>query len=203
MINFLLDRGACAADVVLLPVDPDETPKMPETVLTLAAKWSSPEIIKRLIDCGANVHGKLTYFPWDLGFHAGEEEFPHATALFVACLFDNSKAAKILIDFRGDDVKISNMLRPRDTRGLFPIHWASQNHIVTQCQDVPESVFQERAQDTISTIGVLLEYDPTLVNIKDHDGNTPLHHAIYTLGLNEKFYMSIIKFLCNKGADAS
>ncbi|SPJ87844.1 related to ankyrin [Fusarium torulosum] len=203
MMNFLLDRGACAADVVLLSIDPHETPRMPETVLTLAAKWSSPEIIKRLIDCGANVHAKFTYFAWDLGFYAGDEDFHHATALFVACLFDNSNAVKILIDCRGDNVDISDMLRPRDTRGLFPIHWASQNHMATECRDVPESGFQERAEDTISTIGVLLEYDPTLVNIQDDNRNTPLHHAVYTLWLNEVFYTSILKFLCDKGADAS
>ncbi|KIL90164.1 hypothetical protein FAVG1_06903 [Fusarium avenaceum] len=203
MMNFLLDRGACAADVVVLPGDLQVTPEMPETVLTLAAKWSSPEMIKRLIDCGANVHAKVTYTPWDLGFYAGDEKFSHATALFVACLFDNSKAAKILIDCRGDNVEISDMLRPRDTCGLFPIHWASQNHKVTPCGDVPEPTFQERAKDTISTIGVLLEYDPALVNIQDDNGNTPLHHAVYTLGLNEIFYTSILKFLCDKGADSS
>lgn len=75
--------------------------------------------------------------------------------------------------------------------------------MVTECRDVPESGFQERAQDTISTIGVLLEYDPALVNVQDDNGNTPLHHAVYTLWLNEVFYTSILKFLCDKGADAS
>ncbi|SPJ90373.1 related to ankyrin [Fusarium torulosum] len=203
MINFLLDRGACAADVILLPVDPYETPEMPETILTLAARWSSPEIIKRLIDYGANIHAKLTYFPWDLGFYIGDEDFHHATALFITYLFDNSKAAKILIDCRGDNVDISDMLYPRDTRGLFPIYWASQNHMVTECRDVPESAFQERAQDTISTIRFLLGYNLTLVNIQDDNRNTPLYHTAYTLGLNEMFYISILKFLCDKGADAS
>jgi hypothetical protein len=199
MMNFLLDRGACASDVVLPFSDHDKTPN---TVLTLAAKWSSPEMIKRLIDCGADIHAEVTYPIWDLGFYTGED-FSHVTALFAACLFNNYKAARTLIDCRGDNVEISDMIHPRDTHGLFPIHWASQNHLVQECQDVPESVVQGWAQDTISTIGLLLEYDPTMVNIQDDDGNTPLHHATYTLGLNERFYTSILKFLCDRGADAS
>ncbi|KAM0197739.1 hypothetical protein ACHAPI_004464 [Fusarium lateritium] len=199
-MNLLLDRGASASDTVL-PMDDEEN--TPNTVLTLAAQWAGPEMIKRLIACGADIHAKVDYYSGDLGFTSGPEYISDVTALFAACLFGNFHAARTLIDSRGVDVDLTDMTRSYDTCGLLPIHWASRNNLLQEFRDVPASAFQERAQNTINTIGLLLDYDPTTINIQDNEGNTPLHHAIYTLGLNQRFHASISKFLCQRGVDAS
>ncbi|EGU73771.1 hypothetical protein FOXB_15717 [Fusarium oxysporum f. sp. conglutinans Fo5176] len=201
VIKLLLERGARASDVVLLVGDDvDQTPNI---VLTLAAQWASPEIIKTLIDCGANVHAKVTFDAFKVAFYTEPEYISGVTALFTACLCGNFQAAKTLVDCRGADVNLADMIRSPDSRGLLPIHWASRNDQVQECRDIPTSVFEERAQNTISTIELLLEYDPTTINIQDNEGNTPLHHATQTLNLNKVFYTDICRFLCDKGADAS
>ncbi|ENH73468.1 hypothetical protein FOC1_g10008959 [Fusarium oxysporum f. sp. cubense race 1] len=201
VIKLLLERGARASDV-LLPVD-DDVDQTPNTVLTLAAQWASPEIIKTLIDCGANVHAKVTFDAFKVAFYTEPQYISGVTALFTACLCGNFQAAKTLVDCRGADVNLADMIRSPDGRGLLPIHWASRNDQVQECRDIPTSVFEERAQNTISTIKLLLEYDPTTINIQDNEGNTPLHHATQTLNLNKVFYTDICRFLCDKGADAS
>ncbi|RGP69234.1 hypothetical protein FLONG3_7870 [Fusarium longipes] len=199
MMNLLLDRGACASDAVLPFRGCDETRN---TVLTLASKWSSYEMIKRLIDCGADIHAKVTYSAWDLGLHAGEEDF-HVTALFIACIFSNSQATKCLINHRGDNIALSDMLYPRNIHGLFPIHWAARKRPVEDYQDIPEPPYEKWTRDTTDTIALLLEHDTSMVNIKDGDGNTPLHHSVHGLGLNERYCTSVLEFLCDRGADAS
>ncbi|RGP78273.1 hypothetical protein FLONG3_3588 [Fusarium longipes] len=200
VIKLLLERGARASDVVL-PVD-DDIDQTPNTVLTLAAQWASPEIIKTLIDCGADVHAKVSFDAYKVAFYTEPEYIHGVTALFTACLCGNFQAAKMLVDCRGPDVGLADMIRSPDGRGLLPIHWASRNDQVQERRDIPTSVFEERAQNTISTIKLLLEYNPTTINIQDNEGNTPLHHATQTKDLNKVFYTDICRFLCDNGADA-
>jgi hypothetical protein len=95
MMNLLLDRGTCASDIVL-PTWGQEG--VPNTVLILAAQWISPNIIKRLIDCGANVYTKVTYDRYDLGYYTRPDWISNIIAFFAVCLFNNYKAVKIPIN---------------------------------------------------------------------------------------------------------
>ncbi|KAF5658212.1 ankyrin protein, partial [Fusarium heterosporum] len=81
IINLLLDRGACACDIVL----PKEgTEKSPDTVLTLAARWASHGLITTLINRGADVHAKVTKRTWALRFWNEYGDDLELDALFIA-----------------------------------------------------------------------------------------------------------------------
>ncbi|KAF4960231.1 hypothetical protein FSARC_10544, partial [Fusarium sarcochroum] len=202
VMNLLLDRGSCASDVASWR-DADRDKEYSDTVLTFAVKWASPELIKRLIDSGANVHAKVVQ---NIGFLP---RYPclnfsrDVTAVFIASLYANFKAIEILIEQRGDGVDIADMTSSRDSQGRLPLHWATQCRLTYSPSDIPASRLTENAHSLIRIINLLLDIDPTTVNIQDDIGNTPLHYAALCLGRLGTQHTGIFKLLCDRGADAS
>ncbi|CAG7562029.1 unnamed protein product [Fusarium equiseti] len=193
VINLLLDRGAYASDTVLATYDEETL----DTVLTLVVKWAGPELIKRLIDCGANFHTTIKKWTEFMGPSASG-----VNALAVACYHANIKAAETLIDCRGV-VTAASMACSRDSLGGLPLHWATRNQLPENLECIPKSILQERVQNITSLIELLLDLHPAAVNIQDQDGYTPLHHATESFGRNSKLYTPVFELLCKRGGDAS
>ncbi|KAM5529503.1 hypothetical protein BFJ69_g16584 [Fusarium oxysporum] len=200
VMNLLLDRGACASDLVL---QENHEGKPSDTVLTLTVQWGDSEIIKRLIDDGADVHAKVTKGPWESNFWNQRDSFFEVNALFVACTHANPSAVQSLIDCRGEGVDLAEMIRSQDSRGSLPIHWATQSALPEETESFTASAIDERARNITITIGLLLDFDPTAINVQDNDGNTPLHYATRSLSRHDKLYTPVFQLLCDKGGDAS
>lgn len=202
IMNLLLDHGACASDVVHRTNDKDR--KLP-TVLTFAAQWASSDLLERLIDGGADVHYKVKANWWELDFR-DQRDFPVLTAvnaLFLASFHANPDGVKTLVDRRGDEVTIADMVCSPDPVGSLPLHWAARNRLPDRHRLIPTSMLHERAKKVARTIEQLLDFAPTTVNVQDNDGNTALHYATRYLGKNGKMYTPIFELLCNRGADPS
>ncbi|RGP78274.1 hypothetical protein FLONG3_3589 [Fusarium longipes] len=194
IVNLLLDRGACASDTVIATYNKEE---ILDTVLTLVVKWAGPELIKRLIDCGANLH--TTIKKWTKFMVASASG---VNALAIACYHANIKAAETLIDYRGV-VTAATMACSRDSLGGLPLHWATQNQLPDNLEHIPKSIVRERVHNITSLIELLLDLHPAAVNIQDQDGYTPLHHATESFGRNSKLYTPVFELLCKRGGDAS
>ncbi|WXC53769.1 hypothetical protein QX201_013412 [Fusarium graminearum] len=202
IMNLLLDHGACAADVVHPTGCMDQ--KRP-TVLTLAAQWASSDLLGRLIDGGADVHYKVLSNSWELKFR-DQRDFPvqiEVNALFLASFRANRDGVKTLVDRRGDEVDITDMVCSPDCVGSLPLHWASRNQLPDKIRLMPTSMLQERAGKITRTIEQLLHFAPATTNVQDNDGNTALHYATRYLGKNSKMYTPVFELLCSRGTDAS
>ncbi|KAG7404965.1 putative ankyrin repeat protein [Fusarium oxysporum f. sp. rapae] len=198
VMNLLLDRGACASDVVPFWNDKD---KPTDTVLTLAVKWASPELIKRLIVGGADPNTMVIKGPGELSFWNQRDSYYEFPALFVACTHANFNAIRALIESRGTGVDIAEIVSSRDSRGSIPIHWATQSDLPGEIDGVPD--IRKTAQSITSIIELLLSLDPTTINIQDNDGNTPLHYATRSLSRHNTLYTNVFQLLCDRGGDAS
>ncbi|SPJ75771.1 related to ankyrin [Fusarium torulosum] len=198
VINLLLDRGACACDVVL-PTGGRE--KSPDTLLTLAVRWAGPELLKTLIERGADIHAKVIKSKWGLRFWNETGETFEADALFIACTVANFNAVETLIDYSGVDA--IEIIHSRDSRGSLPIHWATQNALADGSGQCSAWLLRERVQNITSIIGHLLDLDPTTINAQDNSGNTPLHYATRAIGRHDELYSPVLKLLCDRGGDSS
>ncbi|RGP66166.1 hypothetical protein FSPOR_6786 [Fusarium sporotrichioides] len=200
VINLLLDRGACAFDVVLPGVDVE---KPPDTVLTLAVRWASSSLITTLVKRGADVLTKVTKTKWRLGFWRENSGNFEVDALFIACAIANFNAVNVLTDclvvgFDAADIKCR-----RDSRGSLPIHWATQNAFADGCGQTSDEGLREVVQGITSIAEYLLDLDPASINSQDYNGNTPLHYANRAIGRHDKLYAPIFKLLCDRGGNAS
>ncbi|KAG5659108.1 hypothetical protein KAF25_000310 [Fusarium avenaceum] len=194
IINLLLDQGACASDTYVAPYIQETL----DTVLTLVVKWAGPELIKRLIDCGADVHTTITKWPMYNGASASG-----VNALAVACYHANIKAVETLIDCRGA-VTAASMACCQDSLSRLPLHWVTKNQLpLDDLENIPKSLLRERVQNITSLIELLLSLHPAAINIQDQEGHTPLHHATESFGRNSKLYTPIFELLCKRGGDAS
>ncbi|PQE04403.1 hypothetical protein CJF31_00010349 [Rutstroemia sp. NJR-2017a BVV2] len=196
LVQLLLDRGACARDVI-------NYMDIYETVLSLAISRASPGLVKRLIDEGADVHAKTTIqlVPWS----AYDEKLLHDfTPLHAGSLYLNLEGIQILLDNRGSDIDVSDMLLSRDSFGSLPLHWAagSINHPDNEVWARDDIVAQ--ATDTINLL--LKGSNPSSINIPDNRGNTPLHLAssgeAHSGSKHSLVARAIVKLLLEHGADA-
>ncbi|RKK95875.1 hypothetical protein BFJ68_g14611 [Fusarium oxysporum] len=181
-----------------------------DTVLTLAAQWASPKLIKRLVDSGADVHAVVTKGSWAMKFWnqhrsypEGRKTYSEVNALFAACSHANFQAVQTLIDCRGDDVAVSEMVFCRDNRSSIPIHWVTQSELPRDIDKFSHSAIEGIVRNIANIIGLLLDLDPTTVNFQDNDGNTPLHYATRSLSRHDKLYTSVFQLLCDRGSDPS
>jgi ankyrin repeat protein len=197
VINLLLDRGACASDVVL-PMGEGDKP--PDTVLTLAARWAGPALLRTLIERGADVHAKVIKSDSELTFWNSPGETFEVDALFIACSVANFDAVKTLIDYSGVN---TDAIHSRDSRGSLPIHWATQNASADGTGGCPAWLLQEKVPNITSIIAHLLDLDPITINAQDNNGNTPLHYATRATGRHDELYSSVFKLLCDRGGDSS
>lgn len=154
-------------------------------------------MIKRLVNCGANVHTTIT--KW-LKFEGGSAS--GVNALAVACYHANIKAVETLIDCRGA-VTAASMACCQDSLSRLPLHWVTKNQLPDDLENIPKSLLRERVQNITSLIELLLSLHPAAINIQDQEGYTPLHHATESFGRNSKIYTPIFELLCKRGGDAS
>ncbi|KAF5591118.1 ankyrin [Fusarium pseudocircinatum] len=197
IINLLLDRGASASDVSY------EDAKISNTVLTLAAQWAGSQLIKRLIDGGADIYTKVERDQWDDNFWNLRGCTFKVNALYVACTHANLEAVKTLIACRGAEVDILDILWQRDSRGSLPLHWVAQSDLPKETSGYSNAVIDDKARSIANIIELLLGIDPTIINVTDNDGNTPLHYATRSPSRHDKTYTPIIQLLCARGGDAS
>ncbi|KAK6709500.1 hypothetical protein SNK04_010446 [Fusarium graminearum] len=202
IMNMLLDHGA-SASVVVHPAN-EKDQKVP-SVLSLAAQWASSNLLERLIDGGADVHYKVLANSWELNFE-GQRDFPveiEVNTLFLASFRANTDGVKTLVDRRGGEVSITDMVCSPDCVGSLPLHWAARNQLPDELRLIPASILCERAGKIIRTIEQLLDFGPSTINDQDNDGNTAFHYATRYFGKNGKMYTPIFELLCSRGADAS
>ncbi|CVK94827.1 related to ankyrin [Fusarium mangiferae] len=169
--------------------------------LSLAVKWASPELIKRLIASGADPNTKVMRGPGGLIFWNQHDPFNELPALFDACTHANFKFVETLINCRDIAVGVTDVLFTRDNRGSIPLHWATQSRLPAEFDGFPD--LEEIAQNIANTVELLLSLDPATINVQDNDGNTPLHYATRSEGRHNKLYIPVFKLLCDNGSDAS
>ncbi|KAM0543955.1 hypothetical protein ACHAPJ_012050 [Fusarium lateritium] len=206
IMNLLLDRGADASDLDGYPqhwLDSfrGELP-ISDTVLTLATRWAGAQLVQRLINGGADVHAKVTHWTDKHIWGCSEPQVSGVTAVLTACQYANINALKVLFDCRGT-ADATDMACCRDSLGGLPLHWVNRVPIREDVGKISASELQQRVQQIINTMEFLLDKDPTTINVQDNDGNTPLHYASEYYGTNGNQHTAIIKYLCDRGADAS
>ncbi|KAF5671690.1 ankyrin protein [Fusarium heterosporum] len=187
VVHLLLDWGACATDGLFRAIDG----QLIDTVLTLSVRWAGPRLIKRIIDSGADVHGKVAK-----GYRVHNDPKIEVSALYSACIHANIDAVKTLIECRGVNVDAVEMIRSQDCRGCFALHWA------TQFEPAGCDVRELNMANVISIIKLLLDIDPSTINAQDHQGNTPLHHASGRLSQNKQC-AAVFETLFMRGADGT
>ncbi|KAI6765971.1 hypothetical protein HG530_007041 [Fusarium avenaceum] len=194
-MNLLLDRGAHASDARFPPNNRDGTS---DTVLTLAAQWAGCDLIKRLINCGADIYASITQDPWMQRRPYGWDYISEVNALFVACKHANLAGVKTLLECC--DTADIDLVRCRDSRGSLPLHWATRNHLHEEARQIS---IGERVQNITQVIGILLGIAPSTINTQDHDGNTPLHYVAEFFNRQGKQHTAVFELLCSRGADSS
>ncbi|KAB8207608.1 ankyrin repeat-containing domain protein [Aspergillus parasiticus] len=200
----ILDRGASVHDVTMCPGEDiaEVKPQPLHTVLGLAVSRACYKLLKRLVDKGANIHTRRECLgiggPTFKGKHAS---FQDITALHYGSMFWNVEGVQALFDLRGTDVDTADMVSVRDSLGRLPLHWAAAG-----AGDSDKAIIREGAivQRILDTFELLLVGNLTTINIQDNQGKTPLHYAVATHASGDGSHLySIVKFLCEGGADAS
>ncbi|EWZ29847.1 hypothetical protein AU210_012646 [Fusarium oxysporum f. sp. radicis-cucumerinum] len=124
-------------------------------------------------------------------------------ALYVACTHANFEAVKTLIDCRGAELDTLDVLWQRDSRGSLPLHWVTQSDLPKESFGYSNAGVRDKAQSIANIVELLFGLDPTIINVTDNDGNTPLHYATRSPSRYDKMYTPIIQLLCARGGDAS
>ncbi|KAF9769134.1 hypothetical protein IL306_013496 [Fusarium sp. DS 682] len=205
VINMLLDRGARASDVLscvqeyyIDPITRQPIKKEPpaRTVLSMAAEWAGVDLIRRLIDNGADPHLKLRE---DTDFTLRTD----ITLVSTTSRCASVEALKILLDCESKVGDVADIVSYRDSWGSIALHWACQVLLEQDPREVSETVMEDNVQRIITTIGLLLDCNPETINAQDMYGNTPLHYAAKHYGDYGQKYSSIFKYLYDRGADSS
>ena len=201
LMHMLLDRGACARDVLMYRNGPLV---LRETALGLAIPHASYRLVRRLIDEGADIHAKQYYCHDMTGFGRAEPE--DVTALHIACLNWNMEGIRALLDHQrtasnDPDYNSVDLLACRDSNGCSPLHWAAAGpepfdaRIISDGAEVPPQV---------SLFELLLADNPGVINDLDKQGVTPLYYAVTChIGCRSLHTFLAIQYLCSHGADAS
>lgn len=204
LVHYLLDMGASARDSNIRHDfaqasrgDPDSWSEQQDeppaavgntlvanTVLTLAIKGASAELVRRLIEGGADVHARVLESDVFEGRLFGGDDMDSArdvTALHIGSFYFNAEGIQALFDNRGSKVSVEDMVSCRDDYGRTPLHWAAGSELPFSCKDPGDddtsNIITSRA---ISTIKLLLAGNPETINARDDGGDTPLCYAIRT-----------------------
>jgi ankyrin repeat protein len=197
LMQLLLDRGSCARDAT-------NCANIHKTVLSLTISRASPRLVKRPIDEGADAHAKPTR---ELESWSGYDEtlLQDFTPLHVGNLYLNSEGIQILLDSRGSDIDISDMLLCRDSSGSLPLHWAAGSFNQPENEVWARDDIVAQATDTIKLL--LKGSNPSSINIPDNRGNTALHLAssgeAQSGNEHSRVARVIVKLLLEHGADAA
>ncbi|PCD25238.1 hypothetical protein AU210_014346 [Fusarium oxysporum f. sp. radicis-cucumerinum] len=165
VINFLLDRGAHASDAEytwdysLDSVTGESTKKQVPILMALnfAAEWAGADLIRRLIQSGADPHVKLME----------DKEVTvrtDVTIISTAGRCANVDALKILLDYAGKVGDVADAVSYRDSWGSMPLHWACQVSMEEDPREMSTTFMEEKVQRIITTIGLLLNCNPETIN---------------------------------------
>ena len=200
LMQLLLDRGACARDSM---TDRNEDSQPCDTVLSLAISKASAAMVTRLIDEGADVHGKRLQFFQDsfFGVFVGRDVIRDITPLHTGSFYLNAEGVQVLLDRRGSGIEISDMVSCRDSFGCLPLHWAAggpgslEEELIFPYDDI--------VSHALSTMKLMLTSNPSTINAQDEHGETPLHFAVRGHARCGTKHSAIAKLLLEYGADAS
>ncbi|KAF5633006.1 ankyrin protein [Fusarium sp. NRRL 25303] len=204
VINFLLDRGARASDAeytwdyCLDPITGESTHKQAPVFMTLnfAAEWAGADLIRRLIESGADPHVKMME----------DKEITvrtDVTIISTASRCANVDALKVLLEGASKRGDVADAVSHRDSWGSMPLHWACQ---VSMDEDLLHDFYSHltgKVQRIITVIGLLLDCSPETINAQDQYGNTALHYAAKNYSNYGQEHTAIFQYLCGKGADPS
>ncbi|PNP85406.1 hypothetical protein FNYG_01235 [Fusarium nygamai] len=204
VINLLLDRGARASDAEYMwgyyldPVTGESTQKQMPISMTLnfAAEWAGADLIRRLIENGADPHVKLME----------DKEFTVRTSVTIistASRCANVEALKVLLDCARKVGDVTDAVSYRDSWGSMPLHWACQVTMDEDPREVTAEVMEERVKRIVTVLGLLLDCSPKTINTQDQYGNTPLHYAAKHYSNRGQDHTAVFQYLCEKGADSS
>ncbi|OQE36723.1 hypothetical protein PENCOP_c011G06088 [Penicillium coprophilum] len=183
LINYLLDRGCSATDVIPTLTN-DISPwggQVQNSVLGLAVSRANDRLIRRLIDSGADIYLKHRYFHHPrvpLQVRATKSHAYNVTTLHLASLFYNPDAVKLLLDHQNRKNNANHELASTyDSDGRFPLHWAASGPGGSNCR-LPDQELR-----ITETLRLLLDHDSTGINLVDNTGSTPLHYAAISYGM--------------------
>ena len=206
LMRLLLDRGASARDHIEWEDEPPLVPyaslilsggRVSGTVLSLAMAGASYQLVKRLVEEGADVHTKESR-----RFSAREIKSEYTaqfiTPLHIGSFYSNVDGIQALLDYRGSNVNLIDIVSCRDSCGCLPLHLAARGpsplkDSITGDYSIPY---------TVATVKLLLNIIPTTINSQNKQGETPLHYAIQSYSLYGSKHSDILKFLFENGADA-
>lgn len=197
LIHLLLDRGAPARYTRDQVAGREKFNLMPEpvdTVLGRAISRASYTLVKRLIEAGADIHEREEYFEM-LG---ARDVVRNVTKLHVASGFWNTAGIRALFDHLGSE-GFTSMVSCCDSEGRLPLHWAAKGTPESTENLLPEDQITPRIIDTFK---LLLANDLSTINVRDHRGMTALHYAVGTHTGDTSQGETVIRFLCESGADA-
>ncbi|KFY18875.1 hypothetical protein V491_04679 [Pseudogymnoascus sp. VKM F-3775] len=177
LINLLLDRGCSVTDVIP-PLRNDLSPwgiQVRDSVLGLAVSRANSLLIQRLIDSGADTyikHQHLHHARLPLQSKSKVDRAYDVTAFHLASLFYNSAAVKLLLGHQNHKNNASpDLVSSCDSDGRLPLHWAASGPGGSNCR-LPNTELR-----ITETLRLLLDHDPTGINLADNTGCTPLHYA--------------------------
>lgn len=196
LMNILLDRGASARDVLVSSCDRIH---ITDTVLSRAISRASYSLVKRLVVEGADVH--VHTMQHISLFSSGLEPVQGVTPLHLGSLHANLDGIQALLDLRGDETTIMEMVLSKDSSGCLPLHWAARgaNDLGYRYMIPGDEIVTHVA----STIKLLLTIAPDTINVKDDQGFNALWYVVssFTDCINK--YFDVLKFLFELGADAN
>ncbi|OGE55853.1 hypothetical protein PENARI_c003G09010 [Penicillium arizonense] len=177
LINFLLDQGCSATDVI--PPLPNDLSswgnQVQDSVLGLAVSRGNGPLIQRLIDSGADIylkHQHLHHARVPLQSSTTNTHTHDVTTLHLASLFYNSDAVKLLLDHQNHKTNGNpDLASSCDSDGRLPLHWAASGRGETDCR------LLDKQLRITKTLRLLLDHDSTSINLVDNTGFTPLHYA--------------------------
>lgn len=207
LMRLLLSNGARATDAILPPRNTEplrpltinaslpEVDQPLDTVLSLAISGASADMIRHLVDGGADVHAKTIYVDNNGLFEGTRDVAWDVTPLHIGSMFANSSGIQALRDRRGDGVEWREMVTCSDSHGRLPLHWAAGS-LWAETKAAPD--------DVLRAMELLLADDADIVSSPDAQGDTPLHYAVRNNigGAALDTTYRVVKFLCEKGARA-
>jgi ankyrin repeat protein len=203
---YLLEKGAnpnLAAENGVAPLYAalncqwSDTVEYPQPQAYLQQKTSHLDLLKALLDKGADPNLRLKKKVWYSGYardNSGVDEVG-ASAFWRAIYASDLDAARILAA-HGADTSLPTLSPPNrppaGAPGMAPLHAATGAGYL---QNYAGNGHRTHPAGWMPAVKYLVEELGADVNIRDHEGNTPLHYAA-ARGDNE-----MILYLISKGAD--
>jgi ankyrin repeat protein len=197
LVRLLLDRGANPSDTVNRPDREQPLGKLVCTVLSQAITWANYELVKLLIDTGAQVHTKQQHdyiLEWRNVGAGALNNVEKVTPLHIGSYYSNLDGVQALLDNRGNDVSIVDMVSSPDRLGGLPLHRVAGGPCPLKGYYVSRG--DQLLPAPVATIELLLSEAPNTVNSQDTEGRTPLHHAINIYSRYTSKRLDTAKVLC-------